>query len=100
MGRGRLSWASRPWTLRSEKLVVLGVRSNPPGHARPITTVLSNPVSGLSAQAVAPSLSVLRPSTYVKNPREIAQYFLVMAMQVAIIALIFRPMESLWPVER
>ncbi|MBS0199513.1 MAG: sterol desaturase family protein [Proteobacteria bacterium] len=33
------------------------------------------------------------------DAREIAGYFLLTAIQVAVIALILRPMESLWPVE-
>jgi len=60
----------------------------------------SNALSWLSAHAIAPSLAALHLSAYVKNPREIAQYFLITAVQVAIIALVLRPMEGLWPVER
>ncbi|MBD8879231.1 sterol desaturase family protein [Rhodanobacter sp. 7MK24] len=58
-------------------------------------------VDWLTLHAVKPVLAVLHLAHYVvDSPREIAQYFLLTAIQVAIIACVFRPMESLWPVEQ
>lgn len=56
-------------------------------------------VSWLANHAIVPVLTDLHLTAFVDQPREIAQYFLITAVQVAIIALVFRPMESLWPVE-
>ncbi|OOG63408.1 fatty acid hydroxylase [Rhodanobacter sp. B04] len=59
----------------------------------------SGVVSWLANRAIVPGLAALHLTAYVDRPREIAQYFLLTAVQVAIIAFVFRPMESLWPVE-
>ena len=56
-------------------------------------------VSWLAGHAIVPALAALHLTAYVLQPREIAQYFLLTAMQVAIIAFVFRPLESLWPAE-
>ncbi|OOG46892.1 sterol desaturase family protein [Rhodanobacter sp. C01] len=56
-------------------------------------------VGWLADHAIVPILAVFHLTAYVDQPREIAQYFLLTAVQVAIIAFVFRPMESLWPAE-
>lgn len=58
-------------------------------------------VNWLAFHVIAPVLAVLHLSHFVVDPpREIARYFLLTAAEVAIIACVFRPMESLWPAER
>jgi sterol desaturase/sphingolipid hydroxylase (fatty acid hydroxylase superfamily) len=56
-------------------------------------------VSWLAGHAIVPALAALHLTAYVLQPREIAQYFLLTVVQVAIIAFVFRPLESLWPAE-
>ena len=57
-------------------------------------------VNWLTRHAVVPALLALHLSHFVVDPpREIAEYFLLTAVEVAVIACVFRPMESLWPVE-
>ncbi|MDE3211099.1 MAG: sterol desaturase family protein [Pseudomonadota bacterium] len=54
----------------------------------------------LAACCFAPVLAHLHIAATVDSPGEIARYFMITAVQVAIVALLFRPMESRWPVER
>lgn len=63
------------------------------------TTTWSLLVDGLARHAVAPVLDQLGISPSATDPREVAQYFLITSIQVAIIAGVFRPMEKLWPAE-
>lgn len=65
-----------------------------------ISALWSAAVSWLAGYAITPMLAMLHLTTLVDSPREIAGYFLITAVQVAIVACVFRPMESLWPVER
>jgi sterol desaturase/sphingolipid hydroxylase (fatty acid hydroxylase superfamily) len=63
------------------------------------TTTWSLLVDGLARHAVAPVLDLLGISPSATDPREVAQYFLITAIQVAIIAVVLRPLERLWPAE-
>lgn len=66
-----------------------------------ILALWSAVVNGLALHVVEPVLAALHLSRLVADPpREIAQYFLLTAVQVAIIAGVFRPLENLWPAER
>lgn len=56
-------------------------------------------VNWLSAHLIAPALASVHLTKLVDDPQEIAQYFLLTGIQVAIIAFVFRPMETLWPLE-
>ena len=62
-----------------------------------ITTTWSLLVDGLARYAVAPALDLLGIPPTATDPRELAQYFLIASIQVAIIACVLRPMEHLWP---
>jgi sterol desaturase/sphingolipid hydroxylase (fatty acid hydroxylase superfamily) len=64
-----------------------------------IATIWSLFVDGLALHAVAPVLAALGISSAATDPREVAQYFLITSIQVAIIACVLRPMERLWPAE-
>ncbi|MDE3072916.1 MAG: sterol desaturase family protein [Pseudomonadota bacterium] len=55
--------------------------------------------SWIASCVVAPALASLHVAPTIDSPDEIAQYFLITAVQVMIVAFVFRPMESLWPVE-
>ena len=57
-------------------------------------------VEWLTAHAVAPSLALLRLDGLAGDPREIASALLVALVQIAVIGLVFRPLESLAPAER
>jgi sterol desaturase/sphingolipid hydroxylase (fatty acid hydroxylase superfamily) len=57
-------------------------------------------VTWLSSHAVSPLLGWLRIGDLAGNPDEIAGALMIAALQVAIIALVFRPLESWVPAER
>jgi sterol desaturase/sphingolipid hydroxylase (fatty acid hydroxylase superfamily) len=57
-------------------------------------------VSWLSSHAVVPALSALHVLELSGNPEEIAEAMLLGLVQLGIIALIFRPLESLIPAEK
>ncbi len=54
----------------------------------------------LSRHAVAPLLDALHLRGLSDDPHDIAASLLIAALQLAIIGLVFRPLESLWPAER
>lgn len=64
-----------------------------------IATIWSSIVDGLARHAVAPILDGFGIPSAVTDPREVAQYFLITAIQVATIAIVLRPMERLFPAE-
>jgi len=76
------------------------------GSSRLSTTMLSLPllwsdaVSWTSSHLVAPALTLLHIGEKAGDPREIAAALLIAALQLFIIAGIFRPLESLLPAER
>lgn len=66
-----------------------------------ILALWSAVVNWLALRVVEPVLAALHLSRLVADPpHEIAQYFLLTAIQVTIIAGVFRPLEGLWPAER
>jgi sterol desaturase/sphingolipid hydroxylase (fatty acid hydroxylase superfamily) len=56
-------------------------------------------VAWLAAHAIAPTLTALHLNAWTDDPQEIAGFFLIALLQLAIIALVFRPLESLFPAE-
>lgn len=60
----------------------------------------SHAVGWLDANAVSPFLHVVHLDGLAGDPREIAAAILIAIVQVAIIGLVFRPLESLAPAER
>ena len=64
-----------------------------------IATTWAFVVDGLAQHAIAPVLDAFGISRATTDPREVTQYFLITAIQVAIIACVLRPMERLWPAE-
>lgn len=62
-------------------------------------TVWSQAVSWLSDAAIAPLLALLRVRASAADAREVAESLLIAALQVAIIAGVFRPLESARPAE-
>jgi sterol desaturase/sphingolipid hydroxylase (fatty acid hydroxylase superfamily) len=64
------------------------------------STLWSAVVNWLAGHVIVPGSTLLHLTWLVDSPREIAEYFLITAVQVLIIACVFRPMESLWPIER
>jgi sterol desaturase/sphingolipid hydroxylase (fatty acid hydroxylase superfamily) len=56
--------------------------------------------NAFAAHGVAPTLAFLHLDIAGNDAVEIAQYLMISSVQVAIIALVFRPLESLIPVER
>lgn len=60
----------------------------------------SHAVDWLNTNAVAPFVHFLRLDGLAGDPREIAAAILIAIAQVAIIGLVFRPLESLAPAER
>jgi sterol desaturase/sphingolipid hydroxylase (fatty acid hydroxylase superfamily) len=65
-----------------------------------ISTIWSSAVDALAQHALAPMLGALGVPPAVTDPREVAEYFLLTIVQVAVIAFVLRPMEKLWPIER
>ena len=59
----------------------------------------TNAATLLAGHAVAPTLAFLHLDRAGDDANEIAQYLLISSVQIAIIALVFRPLESLVPVE-
>lgn len=57
-------------------------------------------VTWLSTHVVVPTLSALHLQEISANPEQIAEAMLLACLQLAIIGLIFRPLESLAPAER
>ena len=57
-------------------------------------------IAWVSAQGVVPALQALHLQDLSGNPGEIAEAVVIAGLQLAIIALIFRPLESLVPAER
>ncbi len=57
-------------------------------------------VDWMSAHVVAPVLGLVHAETAFGDPRAVAQAMLVSLVQIAIIAAVFRPLESLAPAER
>lgn len=57
-------------------------------------------VSWLAGHAVSPVLALLHLDAVSGDPRDIAEALMIAIIQVGIIALIFRPLESLVPAER
>ncbi|MBV9569343.1 MAG: hypothetical protein JO172_14520, partial [Hyphomicrobiales bacterium] len=53
-----------------------------------------------AAGLLAPFFTWLGIAKYMGDPAEIAQFFMVNAIQIAIIGFLFRPLESLLPQER
>ena len=60
----------------------------------------SQGVAWLSSHAISPLLSWLHLTGMAGNPDEIAGALMIAALQVAIIALVFRPLETWLPAER
>jgi sterol desaturase/sphingolipid hydroxylase (fatty acid hydroxylase superfamily) len=60
----------------------------------------SNGITWLSHHAVTPFLTVLHINGLAGNPDEIAGALMIAALQVAIIGLIFRPLETWFPAEQ
>lgn len=65
-----------------------------------ILSLWSNLVAWLSQHAVLPLLTSLHIDKLAGDPREIAEAVLIAVLQVAIIACVFRPLETLAPAER
>jgi len=59
----------------------------------------SHAVDWLNAFAVTPFLTLIHLNGLAGDPREIAEALLIAAAQVAVIGLVFRPLESLAPAE-
>lgn len=60
----------------------------------------SHLVAWLSAHAVLPVLEALHLNGLAGDPDDIAASLLIATLQVCIIGLVFRPLESWWPAER
>lgn len=60
----------------------------------------SHGIAWLSSHAVTPFLTLLHINGLAGNPDEIAAALMIAALQVAIIGLIFRPLESWFPAEQ
>jgi sterol desaturase/sphingolipid hydroxylase (fatty acid hydroxylase superfamily) len=56
-------------------------------------------VEWLASYVIAPALQAMHVARWTDSPEEIARFFLLTVIQVLVIALIFRPMESIWPEE-
>src|ERR1700760_371446 len=56
-------------------------------------------IDWLAAHAVEPALDFLHVDTQLGGPDDLAEALLIAALQIAIIACIFRPLESLAPAE-
>lgn len=65
-----------------------------------VTHLWSTLVAALAGHAVAPALAALHLTRLSDDPRTIAASLLIAALQLGIIGLLFRPLESLWPAER
>jgi sterol desaturase/sphingolipid hydroxylase (fatty acid hydroxylase superfamily) len=65
-----------------------------------IEGIWSDCIGGVATHVVAPLLSSLRLSDLSSDPHEIAESLVISSLQVLIIALVFRPLESLVPAER
>lgn len=60
----------------------------------------SSLVDGTSLHAIVPFLTFVHLNGLAGDPREIAEAILISILQVAIIGLLFRPLESVFPAER
>ncbi|NII09124.1 sterol desaturase family protein [Oleiagrimonas sp. C23AA] len=63
-------------------------------------TLWHNAITDIALHVVAPALSWLHLTGMTDSPREIATALMISAMEVLIIALLFRPLESLIPAEQ
>jgi len=64
-----------------------------------LTAIWSKLVGWLAVHAIAPALAFIHMTAWTDDPRDIAAFVLLAVIQVLVIALLFRPMESLWPQE-
>lgn len=60
----------------------------------------SHSIQWLSSHGVVPLLNLLHLNGLAGDPNEISEALMIAALQIAIIAFIFRPLESLLPAER
>jgi sterol desaturase/sphingolipid hydroxylase (fatty acid hydroxylase superfamily) len=65
-----------------------------------LTVLWTQTELALSAHVVLPLLNWLHLAQLAGDPREIAEFLMISITQVGIIALVFRPLESIVPVER
>ena len=56
--------------------------------------------NGLLAHLIVPLLALTGLAGAVQNPRDIAQFLMINLIQISVIALLFRPLESLVPAEQ
>jgi sterol desaturase/sphingolipid hydroxylase (fatty acid hydroxylase superfamily) len=65
-----------------------------------IETLWRNCVAQIATTLIAPLLALLHLEDLSSDPREIAESLLISSLQVVVIALVFRPLESVMPAER
>lgn len=64
-----------------------------------LTQLWTTLVDWLASHAIAPALAFMHLTAWTDSPRDIASFILLAVIQVSVIAVVFRPMESLWPQE-